>query len=88
MSVQVLTNDMYKSVVHRAIVSKERPRMSVVSFYSLSGDKLISPAKPLVDADHPPVYRSITFDEHFKAFMSKGRNISLDGVRNIDLYRI
>jgi len=88
MSLQILSNGMYKSAVHRVIANKEKPRMSVVSFYNTQGDRAISPAKPLVDAEHPAVYRSVTFDEHFQNFVSRRRNISLDGVRNIDLYKI
>lgn len=86
---QILTNGMYKSVIHRAIVNKAKTRMSIVSFYNTLGDTVISPMQSLLDAtNQPPVYRSVTFDEHFKNFLSRGRNLSLEGVRNTDLYKI
>lgn len=80
---------MYKSVIHRAIVNKAKTRMSFVSFYNTLGDKVISPMQSLLDAtNQPPDYRSVTFDEHFKNFLSRGRNLSLEGVRNTDLYKL
>ncbi|KAG0620488.1 hypothetical protein M758_4G220000 [Ceratodon purpureus] len=77
---QILSNDKYKSCEHRAVVNGERSRLSVVAFYDPAKSKLISPASPLVDKDHPALFPSILYGEHVATWYSKGP----DGKKNID----
>ncbi|KAK1324291.1 Naringenin,2-oxoglutarate 3-dioxygenase [Acorus calamus] len=70
--IQVLSNDRYKSVLHRAVVNCDRERLSVPTFYCPSRDALIEPAKELVDQEHPLVYRSFTYAEYFDKFWNRG----------------
>ncbi|KAK7258413.1 hypothetical protein RIF29_23988 [Crotalaria pallida] len=71
--IQVISNDKYKSVLHRAVVNCEKERMSIATFYCPSQDAVIGPALQLVDHDdHPPKYRNFTYGEYYKTFWNKG----------------
>ncbi|KAE8710718.1 hypothetical protein F3Y22_tig00110319pilonHSYRG00187 [Hibiscus syriacus] len=41
---QVISNDRYKSVLHRAVVNRNKERISIPTFYCPSPDALIGPA--------------------------------------------
>ncbi|KAG6736463.1 hypothetical protein POTOM_060763 [Populus tomentosa] len=58
--IQVLSNDRYKSVLHRVVVNCDKERISIPSFYYSSRDTEIGPAKDLIDHDHPAIYRKST----------------------------
>ncbi|KAI9174511.1 hypothetical protein LWI28_018413 [Acer negundo] len=69
---QVLSNDKYKSVLHRAVVNSDKQRISIPTFYCPSPDSVIGPAKELVDQHHPAVYRNFTYGEFYEKFWNKG----------------
>nr|XP_009758089.1 PREDICTED: probable 2-oxoglutarate/Fe(II)-dependent dioxygenase [Nicotiana sylvestris] len=46
---EVLSNGIYKSIVHRLIVNSEKQRISIASIHSLALEKKIGPAPELVD---------------------------------------
>ncbi|XP_057756487.1 flavanone 3-dioxygenase 3-like [Arachis stenosperma] len=67
---EVLSNGVYKSVIHRATVNVDKKRFSIVSLHSFAMDKKIGPAKELVDDNHhqlPKCYNEFSFREflHF-----------------------
>ena len=66
---KVLSNGLYKSVIHRATVNVDEKRFSVVSLHSFAMDKRIGPAQELVDEQHPNNYREFSFRE-FLDFIS------------------
>ncbi|XP_061995496.1 protein DMR6-LIKE OXYGENASE 2-like [Rosa rugosa] len=69
---QVLSNDRYKSILHRAVVNSDKERISIPTFYCPSYDAVIKPAPKLVDDDHPALYRSFTYGEFYGNFWDKG----------------
>ncbi|CAL5069549.1 unnamed protein product [Urochloa decumbens] len=69
---QALSNDRYKSVLHRVIVNSESERISVPTFYCPSPDAVIAPAEALVDGDHPLAYRPFTYQEYYEEFWNMG----------------
>lgn len=69
---QVLSNDLYKSVLHRAVVNCKKERISIPTFYCPSPDAIIGPAPELVDEDHPAVYKNFTYSEYYDKFWNKG----------------
>ncbi|URE05626.1 2OG-Fe(II) oxygenase superfamily, partial [Musa troglodytarum] len=81
--IQVLSNDRYKSVLHRAVVNNSSERISIPTFYCPSPDAVIAPAHALVDEQHPAVYRSFTYGEYYDKFWNRGlqRESSLDMFR-------
>ncbi|XP_050204059.1 flavanone 3-dioxygenase 3-like [Mercurialis annua] len=66
---EVLSNGQYKSVVHRAIVSSEKKRISIASLHSLPLNNKMAPAKELVDEQHPASYKEFSFGD-FLEFIS------------------
>ncbi|KAL8483227.1 hypothetical protein ACS0TY_026055 [Phlomoides rotata] len=57
------SNGRYKSIKHRAVVNKERERISIALFYAPSEDAVIGPAAPLVEKDGRAMYKSETLKE-------------------------
>ncbi|XP_043695665.1 gibberellin 20 oxidase 3-like [Telopea speciosissima] len=49
-----LTNGRYKSVVHRAVVNNEKPRVSLAYFMNPQPDKILRPPSELVDEEKNP----------------------------------
>ncbi|KAK2632980.1 hypothetical protein EUGRSUZ_L00788 [Eucalyptus grandis] len=65
---QVISNDKYKSVLHRAVVNCNTERISIPTFYCPSPEGLIRPAQGLIDHEHPAVYKSFTWEEYYHKF--------------------
>lgn len=69
---QVLTNGKFKSVQHRAVVPKTKPRLSIAYFLMPSELVTLVSAPELVDNSHPALYRPFTWTEFLEA--PKGPN--------------
>ncbi|KAG1362407.1 Protein DMR6-LIKE OXYGENASE 2 [Cocos nucifera] len=81
---QVLSNDRFKSVLHRAIVNNTSQRISVPTFYCPSPDALIKPAEAVVGKEHPPNYRSFTYAEYYEKFWNQG----LQSASCLDVFKV
>lgn len=71
---QALSNGVYKSVWHRAVVNVEKPRLSVASFLCPSNEALISPAPSLSrhgSEASPPIYKPFTYAQYYDKFWSR-----------------
>ncbi|KAH9302791.1 hypothetical protein KI387_014374, partial [Taxus chinensis] len=68
---QVLSNGIYKSGIHRAVVNSSEARISIPTFYCPSPDAVIEPALPLITADNPVRYTKFTYEEYYEKFWSK-----------------
>ena len=69
----MLSNGIYKSVVHRATLNHERTRISITSLHSLHSLGVyvkMETAKELVDEQHPKGYKESSFMD-FLNFLSK-----------------
>ncbi|PIN09636.1 Iron/ascorbate family oxidoreductase [Handroanthus impetiginosus] len=60
----ILSNGLYPSVLHRAVVNRTRHRLSIAYLYGPPSSVKISPLSKLVDKFHPPLYRPITWSEY------------------------
>lgn len=60
----ILSNGLYPSVLHRAIVNRTRHRLSVAYLYGPPSGVKISPLSKLVDQRNPQMYRPVTWSEH------------------------
>ncbi|MBA0740655.1 hypothetical protein Gogos_013847 [Gossypium gossypioides] len=84
---QVLSNDKFKSVKHRAIASHVGPRISVPCFFSGHAsllDKPFGPIKDLLSEANPPRYKEFLLKEYLAKFFSS----SLDGNKlPLDYYK-
>ncbi|KAF5732014.1 hyoscyamine 6-dioxygenase-like [Tripterygium wilfordii] len=69
-----LSNGHYKSVLHRAVVNCSKERISIPTFHCPSPDAVIAPAAPLIDDDHPVLYKKFTYAEYYAKFWNRGLN--------------
>ncbi|VVB11833.1 unnamed protein product [Arabis nemorensis] len=71
---QVISNDKYKSVLHRAVVNSGKERISIPTFYCPSEDAVIGPPQELINEEEgsPAVYKSFTYAEYYEKFWDKG----------------
>jgi isopenicillin N synthase-like dioxygenase len=76
--VQVMSNDKYKSVLHRAVVNRDEERISIPTFYCPSPEAVMGPAPELVTGDEPAVYRQFTYAEYYEKFWNSGLEKCLD----------
>ncbi|KAG6556888.1 hypothetical protein Mapa_001468 [Marchantia paleacea] len=70
-TLQALSNGRFRSNLHRVMVNKEKPRLSISTFLAADFNKSIHPAPELVDNEHPRVYRPYTFGEYMSTIRAK-----------------
>ncbi|MED6153048.1 hypothetical protein PIB30_097835 [Stylosanthes scabra] len=58
---EVLSNGLFKSIVHRATLHRDRTRLSIASLFSLGMDDKMGVATELVDDDDKKKYRESSF---------------------------
>ncbi|KAJ0724770.1 putative gibberellin 3-beta-dioxygenase [Helianthus annuus] len=76
----ILSNGLYTSVLHRAMVNRTQHRFSVAYLYGPPSNIQISPLSKLTDKVHPPLYRPVTWSEYLGA-KAKHFNKALSTVR-------
>ncbi|KAL9223952.1 hypothetical protein vseg_000034 [Gypsophila vaccaria] len=67
---EIMTNGILKSPVHKAVIDKEKARMSVAVPCVVQLEKEIGPLSELIDKDHPALYKNAqnylaTFLQHY-----------------------
>ncbi|KAJ1389061.1 Oxoglutarate/iron-dependent dioxygenase [Sesbania bispinosa] len=82
---EVLSNGLYKSVVHRATLNRDMTRISITSLFSLGMDDKMETARELVDDQHPKKYRESSFRD-FLNFLTN--NDIAEGKNFIDILKI
>ncbi|XP_075111271.1 flavanone 3-dioxygenase 3-like isoform X2 [Nicotiana tabacum] len=63
---EVLSNGLYKSVVHRVTLNSQKTRISVSSLHSLGMDEKMETAKELEDEEYPKRYKESSFSDFLK----------------------
>ncbi|XP_054780142.1 jasmonate-induced oxygenase 2-like [Prosopis cineraria] len=69
---QIVSNEIYKSVEHKVVVNSQTDRVSLAFFYNPKSDAVIEPAKELLTEERPPLYRPMTFDQYRVFVRTKG----------------
>ncbi|EFJ05283.1 2-oxoacid-dependent dioxygenase [Selaginella moellendorffii] len=80
---QVLSNDAYKSVEHRAVVNSERTRVSIASFYGPAEDSHIALLAQLVADEAPACFKDSVYGNYLQSFYAS----KLDGKAAIETVR-
>jgi isopenicillin N synthase-like dioxygenase len=68
---QIITNGIYPSIEHRAIVNSEKERISLAAFYAPNMQAMLAPAPSLVTQERPAQYRRISVVDHFNGYFSQ-----------------
>ncbi|KAJ9564904.1 hypothetical protein OSB04_000870 [Centaurea solstitialis] len=80
---QIVTNEAYSSIEHRAIVNSEKKRMSIATFLSPNMDGDFGPAPSLITPETPARFTRVNVVDYFKNLFSK----ELKEKMMIDQYR-
>ena len=56
---QISSNGVFKSPLHKVMTNSERDRISLAVFYDPDSDKEIGPIEGLVDESRPRLYRTV-----------------------------
>ncbi|KAM3284797.1 hypothetical protein P3S67_023596 [Capsicum chacoense] len=83
-SLEIVTNGIYKSIEHRAVVNEDKERISIATFFSPKLDGDFGPAPSLLTPQCPAQFRRIGVADYFKGFLSR----ELVGKSHIDTIRI
>lgn len=78
----MISNDRYKSVVHR--VTAGAGRKSISNFFLPGWETTISPAPRFCNSSDPPRYRPVKFSEYITEFMK----VPLGEGRFVDNFRV
>ncbi|KAL3345033.1 hypothetical protein AABB24_024139 [Solanum stoloniferum] len=80
---EIVSNGVYRSIEHRAIVNSNKERLSVATFYSSNLDSELGPAHSLTGPNNPPIFRRVPLHKYFKDFFAR----KLDGKSYIDFMK-
>ncbi|KAJ9174411.1 hypothetical protein P3X46_013057 [Hevea brasiliensis] len=67
---EIMSNGIYKSPLHRAVVNKSKERLSIVTFCYPNSSHDIGPAKELINSGIPPLYKTVSLDEYLHLFLN------------------
>ncbi|KAL1299809.1 hypothetical protein HN51_044352 [Arachis hypogaea] len=83
-ALEIVTNGIYRSIEHRAVVNSEQERLSIATFYSPRYDTTLGPASSLITKETPPRFKTIKLKEYLEGLFAR----KLDGKSYIDAMRI
>ncbi|RWR79418.1 protein SRG1 [Cinnamomum micranthum f. kanehirae] len=69
--IEMWSNGKYKSIEHRVVTNKHKPRISVASFIEPAMDAYIEPLDQMVDCEQLRVYRKIKYGDYFRNYLEK-----------------
>ncbi|KAK9053989.1 hypothetical protein SSX86_025064 [Deinandra increscens subsp. villosa] len=81
---EIVSNGVYKSIEHQAIVNSSNERMSVATFYSSNMGTELGPARSLVARHNVANYRRVPLETYFKGFFAR----KLDGKSYLDFMKL
>ncbi|KAL1564615.1 2-oxoglutarate-dependent dioxygenase 19-like [Salvia divinorum] len=70
---EIFTNGRFKSLKHRAVVNKERERISIGVLNGPAWDAIVGPAVSLVEKDGSAIYHSMDYKHYLESQLTKTR---------------
>ncbi|BAT98825.1 hypothetical protein VIGAN_10017300 [Vigna angularis var. angularis] len=67
---EVVTNGIYKSIEHRAVVNSMKERFSIATFSGAEWNGNIGPAPSLVTPETPALFKTIGIADFYKGYLS------------------
>ncbi|XP_070051554.1 protein SRG1-like isoform X2 [Nicotiana tomentosiformis] len=80
---EIVSNGVYRSIEHRAVVNSNKERLSVATFYSSNLDSELGPAHSLIGPSSPAIFRRVPVEKYFKDFFAR----KIDGKSYIDFMK-
>ncbi|CAD6337484.1 unnamed protein product [Miscanthus lutarioriparius] len=78
-SLEIMSNGVFKSPVHRVVTNSQKERMSLAMFYATDLEKEVQPIAELLDEKHPARYKKIKYRDlmaaHYEHFSRRERVI-------------
>ncbi|CAI8588021.1 unnamed protein product [Vicia faba] len=81
---QIITNGIYRSIEHRAIVNSKKERISIATFHRLNMSRVIGPIPCLITPERPALFKTIGVADFFNGYLSR----KLEGKSYLDALRI
>ncbi|KAH9615980.1 hypothetical protein KSS87_023268 [Heliosperma pusillum] len=81
---EVMSNGMYKSVVHRVITNAEKARVSMAAFFIPEDECEIGPVSELVSKTHPQKYKKFDMSEFRRVYFET----YAQGLRTVDVLKL
>lgn len=85
---QLISNDMFRSVEHRVVAKNAEPRVSIACFFSThfhpASTRMYGPIKELLSDENPPLYRETLVRDYVARYYS----IGLDAKTAISEFRL
>ncbi|KAF3449879.1 hypothetical protein FNV43_RR05958 [Rhamnella rubrinervis] len=82
---EIMSNGMYKSVVHRAMVNSDKERISLAMFFKLKCEAEVGPLASLINPQNPPLFKRIPMEKYVKDYISRRK---FDGKTYLEQMRI
>lgn len=73
-TLQIISNGILKSAEHRAVTNSSKARTSIASFVAPSNESIIEPAKGLIDASRPALYRAFLYPDIGRSYAAHHGN--------------
>ncbi|XP_057767954.1 protein SRG1-like [Salvia miltiorrhiza] len=78
---EIMSNGIYRSPVHRAVTNSERERNSLAMFFSPDPEKEIEPVEEVVDEERPRMFKKVrNYPEIYFQYYQQGKR-PIDAVR-------
>ncbi|KAJ0960260.1 hypothetical protein J5N97_001935 [Dioscorea zingiberensis] len=77
----ILSNGVYKSMEHRAMVNSEQERISIAMFFNPKFEAEIGPVTSLITPENPPLFKRIGMEQYVQDFYTRRK---LDGKSYLD----
>lgn len=83
-ALQITSNDLYKSIEHRAFTNRNQNRVSIPIFAKPGPDAIIGPLPEVLESGQKPMYKNVVYKDYMKSFFGKAH----DGKQAIEFARI
>ncbi|GAB2299074.1 hypothetical protein Dimus_033145 [Dionaea muscipula] len=81
---EILSNGLYKSCEHRAMVNSVKERISIGMFFNPNLDADVGPLASLITPQNPPLFKTVGMQKYVEDFFAR----KLDGKSYIEVLRI
>lgn len=81
---QIVSNGVYRSIEHRAMVNLTEERLSIATFYSSNLDSELGPSRSLIGPHNRPIFQQVPIEKYFKEFFAQ----KLNGKSYLDFMKV